>query len=172
MKHSILLTTILILITTFSFGQTIKKIDGSTITVDSLNSKIEYLMKTADVSGVAVSVFNHNKPVFSKTFGLANVQKNISFQQSSVMYGASFAKTAFAYIAMQFVQEKVIDLDKPLVEYLTKPWPEYKINGWRKGYQDLNDDDRYKKITARMCLTHTTGFPNWRWFEADKKIKF
>ena len=73
---------------------------------------------------------------------------------------------------MQFVQEKVIDLDKPLVEYLTKPLPEYKINGWRKGYQDLKDDDRYKKITARMCLTHTTGFPNWRWFEADKKIKF
>lgn len=172
MKHSIVLTTILILITTFSFGQTIKKIDGSTITVDSLNSKIEYLMKTANVSGVAVSVFNHNKPVFSKTFGLANVQKNISFQQSSVMYGASFAKTVFAYIAMQFVQEKVIDLDKPLVEYLTKPLPEYKINGWRKGYQDLKDDDRYKKITARMCLTHTTGFPNWRWFEADKKIKF
>lgn len=172
MKHSIVLTTILILITTFSFGQTIKKIDGSTITVDSLNSKIEFLMKTADVSGVAVSVFNHNKPVFSKTFGLANVQKNIAFQQSSVMYGASFAKTVFAYIAMQFVQEKVIDLDKPLVEYLTKPLPEYKINGWRKGYQDLKDDDRYKKITARMCLTHTTGFPNWRWFEADKKIKF
>ena len=172
MKHSIVLTTILILITTFSFGQTIKKIDGSTITVDSLNSKIEYLMKTANVSGVAVSVFNHNKPVFSKTFGLANVQKNIVFQQSSVMYGASFAKTVFAYIAMQFVQEKVIDLDKPLVEYLIKPLPEYKINGWRKGYQDLKDDDRYKKITARMCLTHTTGFPNWRWFEADKKIKF
>ena len=172
MKHSIVLTTILIIITTFSFGQTIKKIDGSTITVDSLNSKIEFLMKSADVSGVAVSVFNQNKPVFSKTFGLANVQRNISFQQSSVMYGASFAKTVFAYIAMQFVQEKVIDLDKPLVEYLTKPLPEYKINGWRKGYQDLKDDDRYKKITARMCLTHTTGFPNWRWFEADKKIKF
>jgi len=23
-----------------------------------------------------------------------------------------------------------------------------------------------------MCLTHTTGFPNWRWFEADGKLKF
>ena len=61
---------------------------------------------------------------------------------------------------------------KPLVEYLNKPLPEFKFNSWKKGYQDLKDDDRYKKITARMCLTHTTGFPNWRWFEADKKIKF
>lgn len=22
-----------------------------------------------------------------------------------------------------------------------------------------------------MCLSHTTGFPNWRWFEADEKLK-
>ena len=129
-------------------------------------------MKVANVSGVAVSVFNNDKPVFSRTYGLANVQKNISFQQISVMYAASFAKMVFSYIAMQFMQEKVIDLDKPLVEYLNKPLPDYKINGWNRGYQDLKNDDRYKKITARMCLTHTTGFPNWRWFEADKKLKF
>jgi serine-type D-Ala-D-Ala carboxypeptidase/endopeptidase len=72
---------------------------------------------------------------------------------------------------MQYIQEKVIYLDKPLVDYLTKPLPDYKINGFRRGYQDLKDDKRYEKITARMCLTHTTGFPNWRWFESDKKLK-
>jgi CubicO group peptidase (beta-lactamase class C family) len=172
MKRYILLAPIGVSLTTFTFGQTIKRIDGSKITVDSLNSKIEYLMKAANVSGIAVSVFNDNIPVISKTYGLANVEKNIPLEQSSVMYGASFAKMVFAYIAMQFVQEKVIDLDKPLVEYLSNPLPDYKINGWRRGYQDLKDDDRYKKITARMCLTHTTGFPNWRWFEADEKLKF
>ena len=172
MKRLLLFATILISIATLSFGQSIKRIDESKINVDSLNAKIEYLKKTANVSGIAISVFNDNKPIFSKTYGLANVQKNIPLQQSSVMYGASFAKMVFAYIAIQYVEEKVIDLDKPLVEYLSKPLPDYKINGWRKGYHDLKDDERYKKITARMCLTHTTGFPNWRWFEADKKLKF
>ena len=172
MKYKILLTTIFVSLSTIIFGQTIKRIDGSKLTVDSLSHKIAYLMKTANVSGIAIAVFNDNKPVFSKTYGLANVPKNIPLQPSSVMYGASFAKTVFSYIAMQFVQEKVIDLDKPLVTYLSKSLPDYKINGWRRGYQDLKDDERYKKITARMCLTHTTGFPNWRWFEADKKLKF
>lgn len=172
MKQQALSTFILVFISIISFGQTIKKIDGTKLTVDSLNAKIEHLMKAANVSGVAISVFNDNHPVFSKTYGLANVKQNIPLQQSSVMYGASFAKTVFAYIAMQFVQEKVIDLDKPLVEYLNKPLPDFKINGWNRGYQDLKNDERYKKITARMCLTHTTGFPNWRWFEADKKLKF
>ncbi|HMO40385.1 MAG TPA: serine hydrolase domain-containing protein [Saprospiraceae bacterium] len=172
MNHYILLATIWGSLTTLTFGQTIKRIDGTKISADSLDAKIEHLMKTANVSGIAISVFNHNKPIFSKTYGLAHVHKNIPFQQSSVLYGASFAKMVFAYIAMQFVQEKVIDLDKPLVEYLSKPLPDYKINGWNRGYEDLKNDDRYKKITARMCLTHTTGFPNWRWFEADKKLKF
>jgi CubicO group peptidase (beta-lactamase class C family) len=171
MKHCILLTAVLTLSEIFLFGQTINKVDGSKIAVDSLNSKIEYLIKAANISGIAVSIFNDNQPVFSRTYGLADVQKNIPLQKSSIMYGASFAKMVFAYIAMQCVQEKIIDLDKPLVEYLSKPLPDYKINGWNRGYQDLKNDDRYKKITARMCLTHTTGFPNWRWFEADKKLK-
>lgn len=160
MTKEIFSLTILTLFICILHGQTIKRIDGTKYSADSLNSRIDYLMKTANVSGVAVSVFNDNQTIFSKTYGLADVQNNISFQASSVMYGASFAKTVFAYIAMQFVQEKVIDLDKPLVGYLKKPLPEYKINGFRRGYQDLKDDNRYKKITARMCLTHTTGFPN------------
>ena len=132
MKYCIWLALILVSLSTNAFGQMIKRIDGSKITADDLNSKIKNLMKSANVSGVAVSVFNDNKPVFSETYGLADVQNKIPFKQSSVMYGASFAKTVFAYIAMQFVQEKVIDLDKPLVEYLDKPLPEYKINGWRQ----------------------------------------
>ena len=171
MKAKIGLTTILLTVSTITFSQSIKRIDGSKITADSLNAKVEYLMKVAHVSGVAIAVFNDNKPIFNKTYGLADVQKNSPFQQSSVMYGASLAKMVFAYIAMQHVQEKVIDLDKPLVQYLSKPLSEIKINGFRRGYQDLKDDKRYEKITARMCLTHTTGFPNWRWFEADKKLK-
>ncbi len=168
-KKSLLFLTLFVAFS--SFGQTIKRIDGTKVLADSLQRKIEFLMKNANVSGVAVSVFNDNKPIFSKIFGLANVPKNEPFTPSSVMYGASFAKMVFGYVAMQFVQEKIIDLDKPLVEYLTKSLPDYKIKGFRRGYHDLVNDDRYKKITARMCLNHSTGFPNWRWFEADKKLK-
>ncbi len=168
----ILLTLLLSLYSILLSAQAINRIDGSTYTPDSLNTRIEYLMQNAKVSGLAIAVFNDNKPVFAKTYGYANVPEGIAFTDTSVMYAASFAKTVFAYIAALYVQEKVIDLDKPLQEYLSKPLPEYVIKGWRRGYQDLANDDRYKKITARMCLTHTAGFPNWRWFEADKKLKF
>jgi|GEM_PF-2879554 hypothetical protein len=34
-------------------GQTIKRINGSAISVDSLTGKIDYLMRAANVSGIA-----------------------------------------------------------------------------------------------------------------------
>src|SRR5579875_3322227 len=166
------LSLVFILTDSLLFAQTIKRIDGSTLNTDSLSIRIERLMTVANVSGAAVSVFNNNKPVYTKTFGYADVQKKIPLKANSEMYAASFAKTVFAYIVTQLMQEKQIDLDKPLVNYLANDLTDYEINGWKRGYQDLKGDDRYKKITARMCLTHSTGFPNWRWFEADKKLKF
>ena len=171
MKFKIFLATVFLTVSINLFGQSIKRIDGSKISVDSLNAKIEYLMRVANVSGVAVSVFNDNRPIFTETYGLANVQQNVPLEEISVMYAASLAKAVFSYIAMQYVQEGLIDLDKPLVEYLSMPLPDINIDGFRRGYHDLKDDKRYENITARMCLTHTTGFPNWRWFEADKKLK-
>jgi CubicO group peptidase (beta-lactamase class C family) len=153
------------------FGQSIQRIDGTFISGDSLKNEIQRLMKEANVSGLGISVFNKNKPVFSVAFGLSNVPQKDSLKTSSVLYGASFSKAVFAYIVMQLVQEKIIDLDKPLGEYLSRPLVEYKFSNPRKGYQDLANDERYKKITGRMCLDHTTGFPNWRWFETDNKLK-
>jgi hypothetical protein len=38
-------------------------------------------------------------------------------------------------------------------------------------YRDLTGDERYKKITARMLLSHTAGFPNWRAFTKDRKLR-
>lgn len=171
MKKPLLQILLLLCLQTLS-AQNIQRIDKSYISKEALVKDIESLMTKAHVSGLGITVFNKNKPVFSQTFGLANVPDKIPFTGSRVMYGASFSKTVFAYIVAQLVQDHVIDLDKPLVSYLPKPLPDYKIPGWNRGYKDLKNDTRYEKITARMCLTHTTGFPNWRWYEADKKLKF
>ena len=167
----ITLCMLLLLMTDCLDAQPIRRIDGTFISEDNLDQKINGLMKIANVSGVSICVFNKNKPVYSKTFGLADVPHKKLLTHKSVMYGASLAKMVFAYIVMQHVQEGILDLDKPLVAYLIKPLPDYEINGWKRGYQDIAADNRYGKITARMCLSHTTGFPNWRWCESDKKLK-
>jgi CubicO group peptidase (beta-lactamase class C family) len=51
-----------------------------------------------------------------------------------------------------------------LYKYLEKPLPQY------EKYAELSGDDRWKLITARMCLSHTTGFPNWRFLNAKTGI--
>jgi CubicO group peptidase (beta-lactamase class C family) len=65
---------------------------------------------------------------------------------------------------MQLIDAKILDLDKPVHQYLPKPLPEY------PKYSDLAGDDRYKRITARMLLSHTSGFPNWRYINEDRKL--
>ena len=87
-------------------------------------------------------------------------------------YGASLSKAVFAVLVMKLVEEKVIELDKPLQDYLPQPVYEYgKGTSWNQDYTDLKEDSLYKKITARMCLSHTTGFSNWRWDEPDQKLR-
>jgi hypothetical protein len=64
---------ILPFLTSAIFAQEIDRVDGTIISIDSLQKKIEYLMAAASVSGACISIFNNNQPVFSRAFGLANV---------------------------------------------------------------------------------------------------
>ena len=77
---------------------------------------------------------------------------------STCFSAASLSKAVFAYLVMKLVDEGKISLDTPLATYLPKPLPDY------EDYRDLAGDPRWKLITARFCLSHSTGFPNWRRF--------
>ena len=151
-------------------AQHISRIDGSHITADSLDRRITTLMRRANVPGLCIAVFNKNTPVYHKAFGYANAQTKAPLTTASVLYSASFSKTVFAYIAMKVIESGAIDLDTPLVSYLTKPLHEYQLPGG-KGYADIRTDLRYRRITARMCLDHTSGLPNYRSDYPDGRLR-
>jgi CubicO group peptidase (beta-lactamase class C family) len=69
---------------------------------------------------------------------------------------ASITKPVFAFAVQRLAERGVIDLDKPLYQYLP--------------YKDIEYDERYKLITAKHVLTHRTGFPNWRSMNPDNKL--
>lgn len=153
-------------------GQDIVKLDKKKISAADLDAKIVSLMKSANVQGLGVTVFNHNAPVYKKTFGYKNAITKEPIKNGTNFYGASLSKTVFAVMVMQLVEKGILDLDKPLQEYLPKPIYEYKpTKKWHDNYEDLKQDPAYLKITARMCLDHTSGFPNWRWDEPDQKLR-
>lgn len=167
--------TILILVSGLcfiSFGQTITRLDNSKISFASLDHKIRYLIKQANVHGLAVTIFNNNRTVYKKTFGFKRIDTKEPIKPNTNFYGASLSKAVFAVLVMKLVEDGVIDLDKPLQDYLNKPIYDYvPKKKWHDNYIDLKNDTLYRKITARMCLDHTSGFPNWRWDEQDEKLR-
>lgn len=153
-------------------AQSIRRLDKSKISFAAMDDSIQYLVKAANVQGLAISVFNNNKPVYKKTFGYKRIDTKEPIKNSTNIYGASLSKPVFALMVMQLAEEGVLDLDKPLQDYLPKPIYEYTpTKKWHDNYSDLKTDTLYKKITARMCLDHTSGFPNWRWYEPDQKLR-
>jgi len=122
-------------------------------------------MASAHVTGVGLAVFHDGKIAYLHAYGLRDTEKSLPLTPESIMTSASLSKAAFATVVMRLVQEHVLALDKPVYQYLPKPLPEY------PRYADLAGDDRYKKLTLRILLSHTSGFPNWRAFEDDHKLK-
>ncbi len=153
-------------------SQYLERLDGSVISTDSLTQKIDQLMQLAHVQGMGVSVFNDNQLVYEKAFGYKDYEMKLPLTDSTNIYGASLSKALFAVLVMKFVEEGIIDLDTPLQSLLPKKIYEYTPKAkWHDDYSDLKQDSLYQYITARMCLDHTTGFPNWRWFEPDQKLR-
>ncbi len=140
------------------------RLDGSKISTLTAEETITRLMSEAKVTGLNLAVLNENKIVYIKSFGMRNRAESLPLTENTTMYGASFTKAAFSYMVMQLVEEGVLSLDKPVNQYLPKPLHEY------EQYKDLASDERYKLITIRMCLSHTAGFPNFRWINSDKKL--
>jgi CubicO group peptidase (beta-lactamase class C family) len=167
MKRTLGLLGIAVFSASLAAGQqsAVTRLDGSTISAAEIDATVTRLMSAAEVTGAGIAIFNHGKIAYLKAYGFRDKEKNLPLTVDSVMSAASLSKVAFGYLAMQLVDEGVLDLDKPVYQYLPKPLPEY------PNYADLASDPRYKRITARMLLSHTSGFANWRWFEDDRKLR-
>jgi len=144
----------------FTYSQvlplSIQKADGNYISTTYIDSLVKKLMNTGQVTGLELAIIDHNGIVYLNSYGYKNKAKQELNDTATCFYAASLAKSLFAFMVMQLVDEGKIDLDKPLYEYLPKPISEY------ENYKELAGDDQWKLITARNCLDHTTGFPNWR----------
>lgn len=150
----------------------ILRLDGSTVTADALTERIEALTRAAGVHGLTVTVFNDAETVYSRAFGFADQPAGRALSTETELYGASLSKAVFAVLVMKLVEQGVLDLDTPLQDYLDEPLWANEPTTWHEDLSDLRDDPRYRQITARMSLAHTTGLPNWRWIEPDEKLRF
>ncbi len=115
---------------------------------EKIDALVPVLMAKHHVPGVAVVGLAHRTIAFERYYGVRTAGKTAPIDAYTVFEAASMSKPPAAYVALKLVEQGKLDLDRPLHEYLDHPY--------------LTDTPLHLKITARMVLSHTTGFPNWR----------
>ena len=82
-----------------------------------------------------------------------------SINSHTLFRAGSLGKSVFAYAVLRLYDRGVISLDTPLMRYI----------GTYKRF-DMNDP-RYRMITARMVLSHTSGLAEFPEFETGEPVK-
>ena len=127
-------------------------------------------MAETGAKGLAIGLIDQGRVVSAQAFGDRNT-KGEPLTTDTVMYGASLTKSLFAYYVLQLVDEGKVDLDRPIADVLPKPLPDYGNLDAYGHWGDLAGDARWRKITPRMVLTHSTGFANFSFVEPDGKLR-
>ena len=140
----------------------LRTLDGAALAPAAIDRQVESLMTAEAVSGLGLALIRDGQVVYQRAYGSRDRERSLSLQPDTVMYGASLTKAAFAWMVMQLVDEGRIVLDRPIGEYLPRPLPEH------GPYADLAGDERWRRLTMRMLLSHTSGFANFRVLDGGK----
>lgn len=134
-------------------------LDGRALAGADIDAAAVRLMAANDVKGLALALIADGAVAYQNAYGFRVVDRALPLETGTVMYGASLTKATFGYFVMQLVDEGLIDLDRSIADYLPKPLPDY------SRYADLADDERWRRLTFRILLSHTPGFSNFRFFD-------
>jgi len=112
-----------------------------------LEKDIPALMEKAGVPGLSIAVIRGGKTAWADTFGVRDQGSKKPVTHETMFNVGSLSKPVFAYAVLKLVDAGRLKLDEPLAPYLPKEF--------------TASDPRFNQITARIVLSHRTGFPNW-----------
>lgn len=121
-----------------------------------LNDSFKQLVDRHKINTAGVAVIKNRKVIWQNQFGFQS--PNIPASSSTLFNVASLTKTVTAETILRLVTQNKLALDEPVAPFWLDP--------------DLKSNPSAKQLTARMLLTHTSGFMNWRYFSENKKLSF
>jgi CubicO group peptidase (beta-lactamase class C family) len=107
---------------------------------------IKRVMRLSRITGLSIALVDENGPVLVKGYGFADRRAQQAATQRTIYKIGSITKVFTGTAAMQLYEKGLLDIDKPVGEYL----PEFSVKS-RKGDGS--------KITPRMLMTHHSGLP-------------
>lgn len=103
--------------------------------------------------GAQIAVMSNGELVWSENFGFANLEKGKPVNANTLFRMASVSKILTAAAVGKLVEEKNLDLDKPVIHYLPS----------------LPAD--YKDITTRHLVSHQSGIRHYYGIDPSSKTK-
>ena len=122
----------------------------------NVDDAIQKMLDENKIPALGIGIIKGGKLKQIKVFG--ELKKGESAPFNTIFNVASLTKPIVAMTALKLASVGKLNLDEQLDRYWIDP--------------DIKDDARHKKLTARLVLSHQTGFANWRWLNASKKLEF
>jgi CubicO group peptidase (beta-lactamase class C family) len=122
--------------------------NGRKVDIRTFDEGIEKMLDETGIPGVSLAIIEDNKIVYTNVYGYKKSDKKEKINSNTVFEAASQSKSYLVYVAYKLVDAGLLDLDKPMYQYLP--------------HELLEHDARYKLITPRMILGHSSGIENWR----------
>lgn len=116
---------------------------------------LQSLIDTGGIPGITIAITVGKDIVYTNGFGVINTDTKVKLEPKHIFHIASISKTFTATAVMQLYEKGEIDINKPLITYL----PYFKLK-----------DERYKDITIKQMLNHTSGMPDVNDYEWEKAI--
>jgi len=105
---------------------------------------LEYNVATDPrLPGLSVGIIHHDRILFSKGYGYADLERHVRANATTCYRIASFSKIFTTVALLQLVEQGKLDLDTPVQHYL--PWFASPA------------DPHLDSITCRQLVTHTAG---------------
>ncbi|HNP23824.1 MAG TPA: serine hydrolase [Panacibacter sp.] len=119
-------------------------------------NEVKKIMDDARIPAISLAYIKEGKLQEQISIGVKAAESKAPVNDSTVFAACSLSKSVFSYGVYKLVKHTLLDLDRPLYLYYD--------------YPDVKADERYKRVTARMILSHSSGLPNWR--NGDLKFKY
>ncbi len=113
-------------------------------TIATARTEIWKAISGGGASSATVAIIDNGEIVYEEGFAMANREEALSVDNNTQFNIGSISKVFTATAVMQLVEAGKVDLDQPVVNYV----PDF-----------VMQDARYKDITVRMLLNHSSGLP-------------
>src|SRR5579859_2119893 len=116
--------------------------------IRAMNDSIRKMMQDVGVPALSLAVIKDNRIAYFHTYGYKHLDNKGPANRRTLFQAGSLTKSFLVFTVYKLVDEGLLDLDKPMYQYLE--------------YEPLQHDPRYKLITPRMILSHSSGIENWK----------